>query len=268
MRKTLIAAALAASFVAPMAFAEEAAKVPAAPAPASSLSYNVGVVSDYVFRGITQNRGLGALQAGVDYAHETGAYVGAWTSNVAWVRDGGYYQNMREIDLYGGYKFEAKSIGWDVGLIHYNYPLSRETDLSESLRTPNTTEMYVGGTYGELTAKYNYTLSSDFIGWVPADTSQYSRGSNYLDLTLTHPMTEKTALVLHTGRQTVKNVDAASYTDWKLGMTWDVGFGVAGLAVTGSNAKYENDDDPYGKNLWSGNHIAGTRVAASFLKTF
>jgi uncharacterized protein (TIGR02001 family) len=264
MRKTIIAAALAATFAAPMAaFAEDAA--PEVPA----LTFNVGVVSDYVFRGITQTRGLGALQAGADYAHESGLYVGTWVSNVNWVRDGGYTKdNNYEVDLYGGYKFDLQGIGMDVGVIRYQYPLQNGGEIASTTRTPNTTEVYIGGTYQELLVKYNYTVSPDFIGWVPPDASLYSRGSNYLDLTLTHPMTEKVNLVMHAGRQVVKNLEAASYTDWKLGVTWDVGFGVAGLAATGSNAKFENDDDPYGKAGWSGNAIAGTRVAASFLKTF
>jgi len=61
MKKSLIALALIGAFAAP-AFAEEAA---AEAAPASPLSFNVGVVSDYIFRGISQSQHQPALQGGV-----------------------------------------------------------------------------------------------------------------------------------------------------------------------------------------------------------
>lgn len=260
MRKTLIAAAVAASFVAPVAFAEEAA--PEVPA----LTANVGVVSDYVFRGISQTRGTGALQAGIDYAHESGLYLGAWGSNVKWVGDGGYYDkgDYLELDIYGGYKWAIGDVGMDVGLITYNYPGS----LLSGAKTPDTQEVYVGATYGIATLKYNHVVSDNFIGWYQT-TPEYkkSQGSGYTDLTVTYPVDETINLIGHVGHQFVKNRTDASYTDWKLGVTKDVGFGVVGLAVTGSDAK-QGDSDAYGKNGWNGYAIAGTRVALSFLKTF
>ena len=56
---TLIASAIAA--MAPVVQAQE-----------SSLSYNVGVVSDYRYRGISQTRLQPALQGGIDYADKSG----------------------------------------------------------------------------------------------------------------------------------------------------------------------------------------------------
>lgn len=255
MRKTLIAAALAASFAAP-AFADEA----------PAFTANVGVVSDYVFRGITQTRGGPALQAGVDYAHSSGLYVGAWTSNVKWVKDGGYADgNTHEVDLYGGYKTEVAGVALDAGVIRYTYPGS----LSSALPSPNTTEVYLGGTYGIVSLKYYHTVSDHFIGWV-GPNAEKSIGSNYTDLTVTYPVAETMSLIAHVGRQNVRNVGGASYTDWKLGVTKDVGFGVLGLAVTGSDADEGTKDGAfYDKSAWGGHKdIAGTRLALSFLKNF
>jgi uncharacterized protein (TIGR02001 family) len=42
----------------------------------------VTATSDYDFRGITQTAQDPALQASVDYAHDSGFYAGAWGSNV------------------------------------------------------------------------------------------------------------------------------------------------------------------------------------------
>ena len=58
-----------------------------APEPDFTLSYNVGVVSDYRFRGIAQTSTDPALQAGVDFAHKSGFYLGAWGSNIRWIKD-------------------------------------------------------------------------------------------------------------------------------------------------------------------------------------
>ena len=44
---------------------------------------NLSFVGDYRFRGISQTYTQPAVQAGVDYASNVGAYVGAWGSNVS-----------------------------------------------------------------------------------------------------------------------------------------------------------------------------------------
>jgi uncharacterized protein (TIGR02001 family) len=43
---------------------------------ASPLSANIGVTSDYLFRGISQTAHNPALQGGVDYANPNGLYLG------------------------------------------------------------------------------------------------------------------------------------------------------------------------------------------------
>src|SRR5512133_1490261 len=76
-----------------------------AAAPGYTLAYNVGVTSDYRFRGISQTSFDPALQAGVDFAHKSGFYLGAWGSNISWIKDYvGASDGSLEIDLYGGYK--------------------------------------------------------------------------------------------------------------------------------------------------------------------
>ena len=82
MKKLILASAISAAFVGSFAQAEEAA------APEHVISYNVGVTSDYVFRGISQSRHRPAFSGGVDYAHApTGIYAGTWVSTISWVND-------------------------------------------------------------------------------------------------------------------------------------------------------------------------------------
>ncbi|MBV8033617.1 TorF family putative porin, partial [Roseateles sp.] len=51
------------------------------PAP-DPLSFNVGVVSEYRYRGISQTRLKPALQGGIDYADPSGFYIGSWASTI------------------------------------------------------------------------------------------------------------------------------------------------------------------------------------------
>ena len=72
LKSKLLLALLATSSA---AFAQTA---PAAP----EVTYNVGVVSQYRYRGIAQGKGMPALQGGIDYANSNGFYLGAWGSQI------------------------------------------------------------------------------------------------------------------------------------------------------------------------------------------
>ncbi len=43
-----------------------------------SFSANIGVVSNYMWRGVTQTGDQAAVQGGLDVAHESGFYAGTW----------------------------------------------------------------------------------------------------------------------------------------------------------------------------------------------
>lgn len=76
------------------------------------------VATDYLFRGISQTRSRPALQLGLDVAHGSGFYVGAFGSNVAFMGA----RARQEVDALAGYRFEALSVQWDIGAIYYAYP--------------------------------------------------------------------------------------------------------------------------------------------------
>ncbi len=95
-----------------------AASTLAGTAVAGPFSANIGVTSDYLWRGVTQTGDQAAIQGGVDYENENGFYAGTWISNVTWTTTPGYEQ-----DWYLGYGFEAGPVGLDVGYIFYNYPV-------------------------------------------------------------------------------------------------------------------------------------------------
>ena len=125
---TLIALAL----VSGSALAQSAA--PATPEPASTLAYNVGVVSEYRYRGITQSHFKPALQGGVDYSDKSGFYAGAWASTIRWISDnqtadGQGADGPLEVDLYGGYKWSMGDVVmWDnTGTMHRVTPFDVES---------------------------------------------------------------------------------------------------------------------------------------------
>lgn len=263
MKKSLIALALVGAFAAP-AFAEEAA--PAAEAP--SLTANVGVVSNYVFRGISQSQHQPALQGGVDYAHSSGLYVGIWGSSIEWTdrKDLQVHKgNSVELDLYGGYKGSVGDFGYDVGAIRYFYPGKFQ---SAAGVTANTTEAYLGGSWKIVSLKYNHVVSESIFNWGGTASNNKSQGSNYTDLTVTYPVDETFNLIAHVGRQNIKNTASsglpASYTDWKLGATKDVGFGVVGLAYTGTNALGKSGQAYH----FARKDVSKDVLALSFTKTF
>jgi uncharacterized protein (TIGR02001 family) len=83
-------------------------------------SGNVGVTSDYIFRGVSQNMGEPALQGGVDLTCGK-FYVGVWGSNVVGETQGVDIGSV-EFDIFAGYRFSTGKINWDLGLIYYVYP--------------------------------------------------------------------------------------------------------------------------------------------------
>lgn len=204
----------------------DAPAAPAAPVPDYTLSYNVGVVSDYRARGISQSRLNPALQAGVDFAAKNGVYLGAWTSTIQWIKDSGGDANV-ELDLYGGYKGEiAKDLTYDVGVLRYQYP-SNNLPVSA-----NTTELYGALTYGLVTAKYSHSVS-DLFGFTD------SKNSGYLELAASFDVGNGVSLAPHIGHQKVAGTGngIASYTDYSFAATKDYGNGLAlSLTVLGTNA--------------------------------
>jgi uncharacterized protein (TIGR02001 family) len=203
-----------------------------APEPDYTLSYNVGAISDYRFRGIAQSSFNPAVQAGIDYAHKSGFYVGAWGSNVSWIKDfAGATDGTLEVDLYGGYKGEiSKDLTYDVGVITYQYPSNN------AATNANTVEVYGALSYSVLTAKLSYS-TGNFVA--NADSS----GSTYFELAANFDLGNGFTLTPHVGHQTIPNQTAnGDYTDYSLTLAKDFG---NGLSATVSAIKTTADDAFY-----------------------
>lgn len=210
--------------------------VAAAPGAAfADLAFNAGVVSDYRYRGIAQTRLKPALQGGIDWSDASGFYAGTWASTIRWIDDA-YGDAKVEIDLYAGYKRElAKDLTLDVGLLQYLYPNARTAVWNASFKNPNTTEVYGALTFGPATAKLSYAAGNlfgnyDFTG------DRDTKGSWYLDLSASFDVGSGVMLTPHVGRQTVRHLPAATYTDYALTVSKDFNGVVPSIALVGTNA--------------------------------
>lgn len=83
----------------------------------SPFTANVGLTSDYVFRGISQSNEEPTLQGGMDWSSTTtGLYAGVWGSGID------FDDATTEMDFYGGISKTVDNLTWDLGAIYYFYP--------------------------------------------------------------------------------------------------------------------------------------------------
>ena len=172
---------------------------------------SVSLVSDYVFRGVSQTFEDPAAQAGLNYSHDNGLYAGFWGSNV----DFGTEADL-ELDLYAGFAKELENdFSWEVGAIHYAYPGESEIDFDE---------VYAGVGYRFLSLKYSY--SDDFAG---------SGGrSDYLEIGASFELPRNFGFGFSAGQSTFDDrVGIEDYMDFKAAVSKVIKSFVIELAVAG-----------------------------------
>ena len=280
MRKSLITTAALGALAAPaFVFAADAA-----PAPDLTVAYNVGLYSQYIFRGLTQTDRKPALQGGVDLTHSSGFYLGAWGSNISWLTDP-YLTSSKEdsvyksggnleIDIYGGFRTDLKGVGVDLGVLQYWYP-GTERGTAAGFGEANTTEVYGALSYGWVQGKVSVVASDYAWGFGKiqgtAPVTKDARGTYYAELNATIPVGDLVgggALkgvtgTAHIARQEFDSVFAASYTDYKLGLTkaFDNGVNVGAYWTATSGAK----DSVW---VYNGKNIGDSTGTAYIQKTF
>jgi uncharacterized protein (TIGR02001 family) len=197
---------------------------------AQETSWNLGAISDYRYRGISQTRLHPAVQGGFDHADAgSGLYAGSWLSSISWARDAGGGGHL-EMDIYGGKRGElGGGFSYDVGVLGYVYP-GNGLGAVPGFVNANTGEVYAQVGKGPFYLKYSNALSNLF-GFVD------SRYSSYLDAGASLDAGDGITVILHAGRQHVQHSANASYTDWKLGVSKAWGAVTGTLAFVGTNAQ-------------------------------
>lgn len=221
-----------------------------APKSDNEVTYNIGIASDYRYRGISQSRLDPALQGGIDYTNNpTGLYLGTWASTIKWVKDDGGGANV-EWDVYGGKRGDiTKDIGYDVGILAYIYPSNGWTP------SANTKELY-----GQLSVGPAYVKISDSLG----DLFGFSNSSHstYFDIGANIDVGHGLTVNLHAGHQTVARNSELSYSDWKAGVTKDLGWASLAVAVISTDTSMYVGPAPYYRNLGK------TAAVVTLIKTF
>lgn len=259
MKKSLLmTAVLSALYLPAVSYGEEApaaeaapAAAPAEPESAWTATANVGFVSDYYFRGISQSWHKPAVQGGFDVAHSSGFYAGVWGSNVT---PNTYPDATVEIDAYAGYNgtiSAVEGLGYTAGLYGYFYPGGSWKKYTFTGTTPagapqtpqggrwDTYEANLGVSYKWLSAKASVTLGDWFGAEKKTGWDGGTSGTTYLELNAAYPLPwGGLTLIGHVGRLNVAgklNTNYTSsngqqpsltsentspdYTDWKIGLS-------------------------------------------------
>jgi uncharacterized protein (TIGR02001 family) len=165
------------------------------------VAFNIGVVSDYVFRGASQTGEDPAIQGGVDATFGGGFYAGAWASTVDFGDD-----TDAEVDLYGGYRTEAAGYALDFGVLGYFYvnePSGADFNFVEF-------KAAASRAIGPATVGAAVYYSPDFFG---ADDS-----ATYLEANAAYALADKWTVSGAVGHQWLDV--SGDYTTWNLGLAY------------------------------------------------
>ena len=175
----------------------------------AQVSGNLGLTSDYRFRGVSQTQNAPAVQGGIDYNHVSGLYIGNWNSSVS----SQVYTNGSgvESDVYAGFKKQVfGNFVVDIGSYNYFYPRAGTNGSFD------TNEVFAGIGYKELVSvKYSHSLS-DYFG------TANSKNSFYVQADAAIPVVGKLVAVAHVGRTDVNNNSKLNYTDYNFGVAYDL----------------------------------------------
>ena len=202
---------------------------------------NLGLTSDYRFRGVSQTQNAPAVQGGIDYTHSSGFYVGNWNSSVS----SDLYTNGAgvESDLYAGFKSKFLGFDLDVGSMNYFYP--RATNGTST--NFDTNELYVAVGKGPLTAKVSNSLSNYF-------GTANSKNSQYYQADIAQPLGKsKISLLAHIGRTEVNNNSSLNYTDYNVGLGYNLqGWDLAAkyYTNTGTTSTFQTANTINGQRLY------------------
>lgn len=168
---------------------------------ASELSGSVTVTSEYIYRGLALSDGDPALQAGLDYAHDSGLFAGAWGSTID-LRSPASERDY-ELDFYAGYHHEFQApFTATATLLRYTYPGR------EGLHDYDYTEFLLSASFLEHYAiEFGYT--DDLYG--------YGVSSHHWELQFEWPFANAWVASAALGRNDLSDFGGPPYYYWNVG---------------------------------------------------
>ncbi|MBN8608873.1 MAG: hypothetical protein J0L81_18305 [Caulobacterales bacterium] len=172
-----------------------------------SVSANVALTSNYVWRGITQSDGDAAIQGGFDYTNGM-FYAGVWGSSV----DDFGVSASSELDLYVGVTPTLGPVTFDLGVVGYYYPgASEDIDFNE---------LKLGASISPTDA-----WSVGVTGYMSDDFLALGDDSLYLELGSSYAFSDAFSVSGAFGNQDVDG--GGDYDTWNIGATYAFhGFGL------------------------------------------
>ena len=193
-------------------------------ASASSIRWEAGAVSDYLFRGASQTDEKATLQGSLTWTSASGLYVGSFASGVDFGEDGPDI----EVDYFVGYGFDASGkVNIDIVLNRYTYPGASEMAYNELVTTTTLDETW------KLNVSYtNDVWGSDTTGWYYGVGGEWGLPNDF-------------SLSANVGRSVFNDSAVAQdYTDWGVGVSRSFGIANVSLGYYGADG---NGRDNFGK---------------------
>lgn len=192
----------------------------------NNMSGNLTLVSNYVFRGVSQSRNLPALQGGLTYTLPVGIYFNVWGSNVNFNDSSGA---TVELDAILGY---GNSIGddftYDINVARYTYPGARQLNYNEINTLFNWKFLQAGISYSGNV--YNAHRSGTY----------YSAGINY-NIPPRYFFNWKGVNVLALfGHYSLPEAAGKSYNDYSVALNKEIKHYTLTLQWTDTNGRYNN----------------------------
>lgn len=234
MKKILMSAACAAALAAPALAQDDGGSSP------WSISGTFGVVSDYMFRGVSQTQGDAAIQAGVTVSHESGFYGSVWGSNVDF---GPGDDTDFEVDFTLGYGGAINdSTTYDLNVTYYAYP-----------NQPSGSDY----DYYEIIAGITHDFGNNFSAGakIAFSPENFDNTGNefYISANGTYAATEWLSVSANVGYQTLDDnyYTEDSYVYYDIGAT--VTYGILNLDIryVATDSDVINDDKVVGSAIFS-----------------
>jgi uncharacterized protein (TIGR02001 family) len=202
---------------------------------AAPLTANIGVVSNYIWRGLTQSKDGPAVQGGIDYVDPSGFSLGTWASNV----DAGTDKPTYEVDIYGAYEAKLGDFSYKLTTGYYLYPDGKDINMWDL--TPSISWKF-------FTIGLTYTLDGE-----PKEPSAFRQGDFYYYGGLTFDLPVDFKLNGTIGHYNFNDLGKeGDYTNWQVSVSKSAGdFGTFSLNYDqtdgGEGDIVATEDDP---KLW------------------
>jgi len=257
MKKTKLSVAIALLATTPLTFAADGDNSFWGITPSAS----VALTTNYMWRGVSQSNNDPAIQGSIDFAHDSGVYIGAWGSSVEF----GDQDNSMELDGYAGFSRDTdlggllpSSFNYDLGILRYEYT---------GLPKANFTELYFGASVSpfenfNFSTYWYYGLKIDHVPGEeedPGSPPNYRWPGEYTDISADYTLPDSMAgftLLAHVGHYNQKG-GGEDYWDWKVGIAKDV----AGFNF--EVAYYNTDGADAGTAPYSRNSLDDSKVVAT-----